>query len=146
MLEEKSCGGVLFTRDSGEVRYVLIRQTNGVYGFPKGHMEPGETERETALREIREEVGLNPTLLEGFCATESYEIPSRFSRKTVVYFLGEFSGQKPVVQQTELTQVELLSYEDAMALLRFRDKRETLRKAQEFIAGALKQGGGFHGS
>ena len=141
MLEEKSCGAVLFTRDGGSIRYVLIRQTNGVYGFPKGHMEPGETERETALREIREEVGLEPTLFEGFCATESYEIPSRFSKKTVAYFLGEFSGQTPMIQQTELTGVELLGYEDAMALLRFRDKRETLRKANEFIAGYLKQAG-----
>lgn len=45
---ERSCGAVVFTRIGGEPRYVLVRSLEGVYGFPKGHMEPGETPEETA--------------------------------------------------------------------------------------------------
>mgnify|MGYP003311520550 CR=1 FL=1 len=38
--------------------YLVLMQTNGSWSFPKGHMEPGETETETALRELREETSL----------------------------------------------------------------------------------------
>ena len=50
---EYSCGAVVFTRIGGEPHYLLIRQNDqseGCHGFPKGHMEPGETEEQTALR------------------------------------------------------------------------------------------------
>jgi hypothetical protein len=49
MIKQKSCGGVVFTREGDELRYVIIRQTNGVVCFPKGHMEDGESEYNTAL-------------------------------------------------------------------------------------------------
>ena len=58
MTIEKSCGAVVFTRDHGLVQYLIIQSKEGFYGFPKGHIEPGEQEEETALREIWEETGL----------------------------------------------------------------------------------------
>ena len=45
---ERSCGAVVFTRVNGEIRYVIIESIEGIFGFPKGHMEAGETEEETA--------------------------------------------------------------------------------------------------
>ena len=57
-----SAGAVLYTVIDGERRYVLVREKNGSYGMPKGHVEVGETLAETALREIREETGLHATL------------------------------------------------------------------------------------
>ena len=56
-----SAGAVLYTVISGERRYVLVREKNGSYGLPKGHVEPGETLAQTALREVREETGLTLT-------------------------------------------------------------------------------------
>ena len=50
---EKSCGAVLFAREDASLRYLIIRHTGGHCGFPKGHTEAGESEQETALREIR---------------------------------------------------------------------------------------------
>lgn len=58
MRYEKSCGAVIYVEAEGARKYVIIRSPEGYYGFPKGHMEPGETEEQTALREIFEEVGL----------------------------------------------------------------------------------------
>ncbi len=58
---EYFCGAVVFTRMDGEPHYLLVRakdRPKGCHGFPKGHMEPGETEVQTALREIFEETGL----------------------------------------------------------------------------------------
>ena len=78
MTYEYSCGAVVFTRIDGVPHYLLIRQNDqseGCHGFPKGHMEPGETEAQTALREIWEEVGLRVRLIEGFRAVEDYGLP-----------------------------------------------------------------------
>ena len=58
---EKSCGAVVFTRLNGEIKYVIIQSLAGYYGFPKGHMEAGESEKQTALREVYEETGLTLT-------------------------------------------------------------------------------------
>ena len=49
---EKSCGAVVIRTGGEGRRYLLTRSKKGVWGFPKGHMEAGETEHETALREI----------------------------------------------------------------------------------------------
>ena len=52
---EKSFGAVVFTRINNNIKYLLIQNLEGIYGFPKGHVEKEEKEEETALREIYEE-------------------------------------------------------------------------------------------
>ena len=66
MNKEKSCGAVIFTRDEEDLKFVLIKNLEGSYGFPKGHVEDNETEEETALREVKEEVGLDVEIIDGF--------------------------------------------------------------------------------
>ena len=95
MITEKSCGGVVFTRVGEEIRYVIIRGNNGVYGFPKGHMEGNETEEETALREIKEETGLLVALLPIFRTEDEHLILQTHKEpvmKHIVYFLAEYGG------------------------------------------------------
>ena len=75
MKHEKSCGAVVFTCIDGEIKYVLAQSLGGHFGFPKGHVEPGENEEETALREIYEEVNLRPKIIPGFRAVSEYYIP-----------------------------------------------------------------------
>ena len=55
---EKSCGAVIFDSRKKDARVLIIRQLAGHYCFVKGHIEPNETEADTALREIKEETGL----------------------------------------------------------------------------------------
>ncbi|MCX6798480.1 MAG: NUDIX domain-containing protein, partial [Candidatus Diapherotrites archaeon] len=67
MPHELSIGAVLFKRDSREPLFLLLHYAAGHWDFPKGHVEKGETERETLLREVREETGLiDVQLLQGF--------------------------------------------------------------------------------
>lgn len=90
MTYEKSCGAVVFTRSSGKLQYLLISNLEGIYGFPKGHVEAGETEEQTALREVFEEVGLTVKLLTGFRSEDEHPIPQKENTmKKIVYFLGE---------------------------------------------------------
>ena len=60
MLHEKSCGAIVYRKYHGNLEILLIKHVNsGHWSFPKGHVEAGETEVETALREIKEETGID---------------------------------------------------------------------------------------
>ncbi len=131
---EKSCGAVVFTRVNGQIRYVLAQNLEGCYGFPKGHMEADETETETALREIREEVGLRPRLIKGFRTEDEHPLPKKPGViKKVVYFLAEYEDQEITCQQEELLSAPLVSYEEAMALFTFESSRRILTEAHTYL-------------
>jgi 8-oxo-dGTP pyrophosphatase MutT (NUDIX family) len=134
MLYEKSCGAVVFTRIQGEIRYVLVQQREGFHGFPKGHMEPGESERETALREIYEELQLRPTLVDGFLTMDEHAIPGKKDViKQMIYFLAEYEDQEIVFQEEELLSAPLVSYEEAMTLFEYESSRRILTEAHTFL-------------
>ena len=131
---EKSCGGVVFTRRGNEILYVIVRHLGGHCGFPKGHMEPGEDERTTALREIREEVGLDCSLVEGFRMAEEYPLPNKPGvTKQVVYFLAEYSHQEIRHQEEELQAAYLLPFEKAVSMLPFVEAKNVLKEANSFL-------------
>ena len=55
MIQEKSCGAIVCRRHHGNLEILLIKHINsGHWSFPKGHVEEGESETETAAREVRE--------------------------------------------------------------------------------------------
>ena len=131
---ERSCGAVVFTRANGEIRYVIIESIEGIFGFPKGHMEAGETEEETALREIREETGLEVRLLDGFRVMEEYPLPrKKDTLKQVVFFAAEYEGQSPVRQETEVSAIRLMSFEEALGCMQYENTRSVLRRAHAFL-------------
>ena len=120
MTYEVSCGAVVFTRMAGQIKYVIIRSTEGWYGFPKGHVEPNETEEETALREIEEETGLKVTILPGFKTIDEHGLPDKPDViKRVIYFAAEYSGQEIRRQEEELSEAALMSFDEAMDLFQF---------------------------
>ena len=131
---ETSCGAVVFTAESGDVKYVIIRSVEGIYGFPKGHMEAGETKRQTAIREIKEETGLDVMICDGFSVTQEYPLPKKpDTLKRVHFFLAKYAGQKIVYQKEELSAAFLLPFEDAVNALSFDNQREVISAANDFI-------------
>ena len=136
MTYEKSCGAVVFTRSNGKIQYLLISNLEGIYGFPKGHVEAGETEEQTALREVFEEVGLAVKLVAGFRSEDEHPIPQKENTiKQIVYFLGEYSDQEFTYQKEELTNAQLVDYETAMSLLQFDSSKRILTEANNFLLG-----------
>ncbi|MBO5299892.1 MAG: NUDIX domain-containing protein [Clostridia bacterium] len=133
---EKSCGAVVFTYVDGEPKFVIIRSPEGFYGFPKGHVEDGETEEQTALREIFEETGLRVRLIDGFRTEDSHPL-IREGRpdviKTIVYFLAEFDGQALRAQESEVSEISLMSYEKAMSSFQFESSKRILSEAFDFL-------------
>ena len=135
---EYSCGAVVFTRIGGEPHYLLVRakdQPESCHGFPKGHMEAGETEEQTALREIYEEVGLRVRLLPGFRAVTEYQLPAPpDTRKRVVFFLAEYEDQQTTVQESELAAITIAPWPQALELTQFSDSKRILTEAHEFLS------------
>ena len=134
MLYEKSCGAVVYTIVADEIKYVLVSNLSGVYGFPKGHMEPGETEIETALREVFEETNLRINLVEGFKTTDEHAIPGKIDTvKHITYFLGNYENQEIEFQHEELSSAILAAYDDAMNLFKFESSRRILKEANDYL-------------
>lgn len=127
---EKSCGAVVVTTLAGVRYYVLVK--GGYIGLPKGHMEPGESERETALREVREETCVRAKILPGFRRTVLYRLPNG-NDKRVVYFLAEFEHQEAHQNPEEFLKVMVLPYREALRALTFENDRVTLRAAERWM-------------
>lgn len=131
---EYSCGAVVFTRREEQPLFVIVQEQSGACSFPKGHMEAGETEIETARREIFEETGLHPAFIDGFCHREEYHLSEKPGTwKRVTYFLAEFGEQPRRAQEGEIRRVLLLPYEEALALLPHENQRQILTAAHTFL-------------
>lgn len=135
MKYEKSCGAVIFRRNNGAYEYLLVQNkkpgAKGHWGFPKGHVEKGETEEETARREISEETGLSVGgFIKGFRVVTRYS-PAPGIEKDVVYFLTEADGDI-TLQECEIADYKWLSYEDAKEAITF--DSSILEKAKSFLS------------
>ena len=105
MRHEKSCGAVIFRRINGVWNVLLIRHEKGNHvAFPKGHVELGETEAETAEREVREETGLVVRVDTDFRAENTYMVRSD-TEKRVVYFIAVAGDQPLTAQRGEVSEV-----------------------------------------
>lgn len=131
---EDSCGAVVFTRQNGVIQYVIVQSLEGWYGYPKGHIEEGETEREAALREIREETGLNPEFVGDFRFVDVHAIPGQEGvMKRIIYFLAEYADQPIQYQKEELQSAKLMSFEEAMASFQFESSKTILTEADRYL-------------
>ncbi len=114
-LLRKSCGVIPFRLNDAEKEYLILLQTNNCWSFPKGHMEAGETENQTALRELFEETGLRASLVPEQRIVFEYDIPP-YSRKQVVLFLGKVDGSV-IPQETEVVNYRWVKADELKAYL-----------------------------
>ncbi|WP_312653202.1 NUDIX domain-containing protein [Proteiniclasticum sp.] len=128
-IKEKSYGAVVINENR---EFLLIRHKNGEHwDFPKGHKEEGESDRETAIREVLEETGLMVRIIEGFKEKTKYS-PKPGVDKTVTYYLG-FSMGKVIIQEEEIMEFEYLPYDQALERITFNESKEVIRAAKQFI-------------
>lgn len=110
-LFRKSCGVIPYRMHGNKREYLMVFQRfSQCWSLPKGHMEAGETEPETALRELFEETGLTAVLDTGKSAVIEYPL-SPMGRKQVVFFPGEVSGT-PRTQNGEIQRYQWVSAEE----------------------------------
>lgn len=129
MRYEKSCGAVIFRKAGDCWNVLLIRHAKGRHvSFPKGHVEPGETESKTAEREILEETGLRVHVDRRFRAENRYNIRPD-TQKLVVIFVAVTDQSTITPQPEEIAEAFWLPVDTALARLTYERDRKILRDA-----------------
>ena len=120
MKKEKACGTIIIDND----KVLLIRQKQGFYGFPKGHVEGNETEVETAIRETKEETNLDVVVDESKRFEISYIVNDNID-KNVVYFLAKLVGENNIIaQEEEINEVIWVDIDKVEDILTFDNLKE----------------------
>jgi len=149
MAPEKSAGIIVYYLGDGKPKYLLLHYQSGHWGFPKGHIEPGEDPDQTALRELAEETGIDRIFLhESFKGKVSfyYTREGQTLFKEVEFFLGQ-SPAKEVTICEEHIGFRWLTYDMAVRALTFKNEQELLTKAEHWIKTMRpKAGGSFSGA
>ena len=133
-VEEKSCGAVVWREQEGIRQYLLARHNGGHWSFPKGHVEAGEKEKDTARREIQEETGLTAEIDTGFRQVVTY-YPKPGVVKDVVFFIAAPSGGEEQAQLEEIAEIGWFTFQEACPLVTFASDEEVLLAAERYLEG-----------
>jgi 8-oxo-dGTP pyrophosphatase MutT (NUDIX family) len=132
MPTERSAGAVIFRRENGTIKYLLLRKGQTYWDLPKGNIDKGEDEQATAEREVKEETGLvDVKILPNFKEKVSYfyRREGQTVYKEVVFFLAE-TKNADVKISWEHDDFGWFSYEEAVAKVK---SKEIIKKANDFI-------------
>jgi 8-oxo-dGTP pyrophosphatase MutT (NUDIX family) len=115
--------------------YLLLHYPGGHFDFAKGHIEKGESEREAALRELKEETGIEKIVwIEGYREKIHYDYRrgEELMSKDVFFFLAR-TTQKKIVISFEHKGFSWLPYTEAYQQLTFENARSLMKKAENFL-------------
>jgi len=143
---EFSAGGIVFKKERGEI-FILIGQHSGHYGwvFPKGligdkkHLK-GEGKEETAIREVREEGGVDTKIIEELPeAVFWYNWKGEKRKKTVYYFIMEYVGGNIEDHDWEMQAVEWVPFDEVENRLTYESDKKVFRDARRRIVELAKE-------
>ncbi|MBO3839609.1 MAG: NUDIX domain-containing protein [Thermoproteota archaeon] len=134
-VKEKSAGFIVFTREDDCLKYLFLK-IGGRLDFPKGNIEENEDELSAALRELKEESGIEKIrVLPGFRKVLNYyykRSDGALVSKTLILFLGE-ALDKNVSLSWEHESFEWLSLSEALSRIKYAGYKEILKEAEEFV-------------
>ena len=129
MKKEKSCGCIVIN-EKDEV--LLIHHNAGHWDFPKGHVEDGETEIQTAMREVKEETNLDVEVNEKYRYTTKYS-PKEDVIKEVIYFLAKNINNNKQAQLEEVSEVKWFKLDEALNKITYDTSKDILIKLMKDI-------------
>ena len=133
--EEKSFGIIPLKKEEGEWQVLLIKHRAGHWAFPKGHPEEGESQIETATRELNEETNLKIVdLISETSLQENYIFKKEGSLvyKTVDYFLAVVSGDV-IIQEDELADYEWVDLFEAKRKITFPEGKNLCAEVEKSL-------------
>lgn len=140
-IQDRSYGVVPLHQSDDGVRVLLVHQISyrgdDFWIFPKGHAEAGETNNETALRELEEETGIKNITLEPekkFSVFYSFIHEGVKIDKTVEYYLGYCVDTKTIITQPhEIKELRWCDFAAAYDLLTHQNSKDVLRSVEKFL-------------
>lgn len=144
MIRVFSAGGIVFKKDQDGLHFLLARNQSmtrvrvDYWGFPKGHLEEGESSEKAALREVLEETGVEAEIMEKigqskYIYTSKTEGGKIF--KIVTLFLMKYLSGEAVPQDTEISEVIWLPQDKVLGKLSFKEDQLLFKKAVEMVHG-----------
>lgn len=115
---EKSCGAVVFSNN----KVLIIEHNFGHISFPKGHVEDNESEIDTAIREVKEETGIDIEIINNKRYSLRYS-PKNNVSKEVIYFIGKKIGGELKPQFEEIASCYFVDKDKAIDLITFDNDR-----------------------
>lgn len=132
MKREKSCGAVIYKYENSKLYILLLKHNQGHWSFSKGHIENEETEKETALREIKEETNLDVCIDNNFRYITTYS-PKENTIKDVVYFVATPLNDDIKIQEKEISEISWYSAIEALDKITYDNDKQVLKKAIEYL-------------
>ncbi|KAM9331412.1 bis(5'-nucleosyl)-tetraphosphatase [asymmetrical] [Gastrophryne carolinensis] len=138
----RACGLIIFRRAPPpvDIEFLLLQTSYGIHHWtpPKGHVDPGEDDMTTALRETEEEAGLGAgqfRVLDGFRKELNYNVNNK--AKSVIYWLAELSDPSAEVRLSDEHQdFRWMPLQEARTRAGFQDMQDTLTEAYQFLQGS----------
>jgi bis(5'-nucleosidyl)-tetraphosphatase len=137
LVDERSAGAVMFYMEetTAEPEYLLLHYTAGHWDFPKGNIEAGESEKQAAIREIREETGITDVeFLDSFRMKIEYKYRHgrRLVQKEVVLFLAQTHTRQVTISHEHIG-FAWRKFDEAMQQLTYRNARNLLSAAKDYL-------------
>lgn len=122
-IQEKSCGCIVIK--DGKV--LLVQHNQGHWGFPKGHVEQGEDELTTAMRETKEETNID-VKPDPYKRYTEYYTTNKGNHKEVVYFIASPIDDILVKQDEEIQNIGYFTPKEALETITFEGSKDILKK------------------
>jgi 8-oxo-dGTP pyrophosphatase MutT (NUDIX family) len=134
-IRQHSAGGVVIKRDEGCISVLLIKPRNrDRWQLPKGTIDPGESPETTALREVREEGGVEARILTPLRPIRYfYQLGGHKYMKTVDFFLMEYFGGSVRDHDSEVEEARWFPLEQAVTTLSFKTEQELVEEAAAWL-------------
>lgn len=137
-INDKSIGIIVFYADKDKIRFLLIKHSAGHWAFPKGHPDKGETQIETALRELQEETGIKKVefISEQILLEDTYKFTGNNGEKihkTVYYYIAESYQTEVRVDNDEIIDYKWCTLEESFTYLVYTETINLINKAFKFI-------------
>jgi len=146
--DEFSAGGVVVRDGADGAEVAVIRTREGRWQLPKGWIEDGETPEVAAVREAREEAGVDAEVVAPLGTIEYWFVstydpePARV-HKRVQFYLLRYVGGSTDDHDDEVLEARWLTIDEARRMLAFKDERRMVTLAHERLA--ITAGEGGHG-
>lgn len=134
MKEERSYGVIVFLKDKN--RFLLLCHLDGHWGAPKGHKEKSETDKEAALRELKEETGITKIdLLDLPLIYEEYDFFRNGikTHKINGYFVGLVEDEKVKIQEREIADYKWMTEQEIIEIVKHDSIKIVLKKVKEYL-------------